>query len=298
MSTSRRELLTMGGAGVAALAFPSFLPGSVGGGGIALAQGNGKPDPILGEIITQFQRMRAGLLATPARGNAREGAATYRMLAAWARANNFDRTFKQLVTDAVDREGHHNLVSRLTSTDWVAEAKKHGVPLPLNFQAPNYTTFAKGIAYIRGGFSLEKEWRRRSWLIARNAARIDRMLAIRNGAQDDMAIRRVWQEGDVDGDGLPDSIDGYDDRPPVQNADCVFNSDGSITCQIGGSSQPPPNTGANGEPEGCDEAELFMILSSVALAIFGAYYSLGWLFYFGLFDQAYFSIVLYMANCL
>jgi hypothetical protein len=290
MSTSRRELLMMGGAGVAALAFPSFLPSSS---ALALAQRSTGPDPIAAALVQQFQRMIAGLAANPPRGSAREAAASYRMLAAWGKANKIDAQIKRFVTDAVEREGHDNLVSRLVATDWPAELKRHGLPVPPNFRSPNYTQFAKGIGYVKGGFSLERHWSHRAWKINRKAASFDRMMAILNGRQPDAVIRRV-QEQDADGDGLPDSIDGYDDRCQ-QEVYCEQTSANSFSCTFS-TNNYCMDGGA--EPGWCDDAEIFMILTALFLSGLGMYYTALWLSYLALLDQAYFSLVLYLSGCL
>jgi hypothetical protein len=134
-------------------------------------------------------------------------------------------------------------------------------------------------------------------VLTKKGAQIDRMIALRNGRDPDAMIRRVAQEQDVDGDGIPDSIDGYDDRCN-QEGDCTQNPDGSFHCVFTSQCQPTGGGYGDNDPEGCDEAELFALLTSLFFTGAAQYYGLVWLMYLALIDQGYFGVVLYMANCL
>jgi hypothetical protein len=130
-------------------------------------------------------------------------------------------------------------------------------------------------------------------MINRKAASFDRMMAILNGRQPDAVIRRI-QEQDADGDGLPDSIDGYDDRCQ-QEVYCEQTSANSFSCTFSTSNYC---TDGGAEPGWCDDAEIFMVLTALFLSGLGMHYGALWLSYLGLFDQAYFALVLYLAGCL
>lgn len=283
----------LGGAGVTAIALPTYgFPGlglaqGRGGGATAAAARPAGPDPMLAEITRQFQRMHAGISASPPRGNAQQAAAAYRMLAAWGKANNIDAQLKQAVTDAVALEGHHELVSKLSSFDFVADAKKRGIALPPNFSNPTYEDFARAIGYVKGGFSIERYWRSRARKIEKNADRFNRQLAILNGRQPDARIRLI-QDGDVDGDGVPDSIDGYDDREEQEQGvpPCRWNADGSATCELTGP-QVVPDT------DGCDEAQAFATIIAIGTNLLCLVHIA--LCAFGLFSQAYWGFFLYVA---
>jgi len=296
---TRREVLMLSGAGVTAIALPTFgfpgfglAQGSVTGrGGAAAAARLTGPDPMLAEIMRQFQRMHTGISAVPPRGNAQQAAAAFRMLAAWGRANNIDAQLKQAVTDAVALDGHHELVSKLSSFDWVADAKKRGIALPPNFFNPTYEDFAKAIGFVKGGFSVERLWRSRARKIEKNADRFNRQLALLNGRQPDARIRLIQDGDDVDGDGLPDSIDGYDDREQDQDQgepDCKPNPDGSWACVLTNPQVVP-------EPEGCDEAKLFGVFIAVSMGLFCLVYA--WICAFGYVAQGLWGYFLYMADC-
>ena len=205
MNTRRREFLTLtvgaaGAAGAAAFV-PAFLGTQVPA--VALAQGNAPNDPLLNELLNQFNRLNAGLAASPPRGNAHQIAAAYRMMAAWMQSNKIDEQLKQAVNTAVAREGR-NFVTRLASTDVVAMLKAQGIAVPAGFSNPTYADAAKAVGYVRAqGWTLSGEFKRRARLIEAKADQLNRQLAIRNGQQPDMQILRVQNpEGRTYGDGF------------------------------------------------------------------------------------------------
>ena len=171
---------------------------------------------MLAELTRQFQRMHAGLSASRPRGNARKPQSAFRMLAAWGKANNIDAQLKQAVTDAVALDGHHELVSKLSSFDWVADAKTRGIVLPPNFLNPTYTGFRQGDRIRQGGLQP------RAPVAQQGTEDREERRALQPpaGAPQRPSARRAdsLDSGpyDVDGDGVPDSIDGYDDREQDQ----------------------------------------------------------------------------------
>jgi hypothetical protein len=232
MDLARRELLTMGGAGVAALALPSLLPDPV-----AFAQGPG-PDPILAELARQFQRAAEGLGASPPRGNAQQFATLFRLLGAWARANNVDAIIRQRLNDAIASEGHAALVARLATADRVGALRARGVPLTPNVQNHNDpVAFAKAIGWYKAGMTIERLCRTMAYTINRRAATFDSRMAVLNNRQPEMVIRRVQDPVTCTYD--PSACDA----PPAD--DCTINADGSFSCTLTQPNVEPP-------AQGCD----------------------------------------------
>ena len=227
---SRRELLLTGGAGAAALAFPSFLPTGIGS-TAAVAQGRGLApgrDAMLEELTLQFQRTYTGLSATPPRGSAHQLASLYRMLAAWAKANNLDDQGRQAITDGIALAGSHQaFVDQLASFDRLADARKRGIPVPPNVRNPDAVDIAKAIAVLRAGkgvpgASYDAVLRRRARMIEKHAARFDHQMAIANGdTSATPAVRLIRQ----DVGGPP----GYYDEPQPE-ADCYSLENGQFEC--------------------------------------------------------------------
>ena len=232
----------IGGAGVAAMALPSFLPSRTGGGGLALAQGN-SVDAIAAELTRQFSRVVAGLAAVPPKGNARQIAAMYRMLAAHARATNLDGRLRKKIDQALASEGHHALVTRLVANgDYVAAARRVGIPTPPNSQAPDFTDFAKVIGLVKAGATYELYWRVYAHRMDRSAERFDRQMAIANGRRpsDVRMIRRI-QDGQCEEFGENATC-----PPPEPDGDCRQNPDGSFSCNFVANTPSP--TAPNGLP--------------------------------------------------
>jgi hypothetical protein len=210
--------MTVGGAGVAALAFPSLLPSPS---RIALAQGDTRrTDPILTELHAQFERAVRGLGATRPRGSAQQLAALYRMLGAWGTANNINAVMRQSVEEAIALQGHHDFVNTFIAFDRVADAKHRGIPVPWNSR-PNltYEETARSIGMVRGGAKIDALWRKIGSEIERGAARFNRRLDILNRQQDSSPIIRLIQDG-----GCTDCTE------PMPDADCTQNADGTFTC--------------------------------------------------------------------
>ncbi len=301
MNTRRREFLTMGvtgaAAGAAAFTLPSLFPTD---NNIAFAQGRGAsqgrgkasaaagPDPILAEIMRQFQRMHAGMTASPPRGNAQQAAGAYRMLAAWARANKFDALLKQAVTDAVALDGHHNLVAKLSSFDYIADARKRGITLPPNFRNPTYVDIAKAIGYVKGGFSIENNWRVRARWLEKNAAKFDHQMALLNGRSPDASIRLIRLQ-DENQNGIPDVEESNGEpepEPTYVQGTCTQNPDGSFNCSF---------TATVPENPACNDFELFATLAGVAMALFCLVYV--WVCAFGYFAEGWWAMTMYYLNC-
>lgn len=252
---SRRELLLTGGAGAAALAFPSFLPtGS--GGSVAVAQGRGRAprrDAMLEELTLQFQRSYMGLSATPPRGNAQQLASLYRMLAAWAKANDVDDQARQAVTDGIKLAGSHQaFVDQLVSFDRVADARKRGIPVPPNVRNPEAVDIAKAVAVLRAGkgvpgASYDAVLRRRARMIEKHAARFDHQMALANGDTSAApAVRLIRQ----DVGGPP----GYYDEPQP-DATCYSLENGQFECYFSHPTVVP-------DDPPCSNISLFMAFSS------------------------------------
>ena len=259
---TRRELLTIGGAGVAAMTLPSFFTSP----SVALAQGNSdRPDPMFVEIQNQFRRLNAAMAANPLRGNAHQIAATFRMLAAWGKSNNIDAQIRRAVEDAVALDGHQNLVTRLGAYDFEGVARKAGIPLPPNFRNPTDVDFAKAIGAVRAGLSIENEFRLRAFKLERSAQQFNNRMAVLNRQQPETEIRRVQQtsgcQDDIDCDGTPDSIDGTDDRPIEVEGTCNQLPDGSFSCNL-----VATNMASNPMlAEACSNAAVAMFVMTVVL---------------------------------
>src|SRR3954465_15601981 len=228
MTRSRRELLLTGGAGAAALALPSFLP--IGNGGtVAVTQGRSRGrDAMLEELTLQFQRSYLRLSATPPKGSAQELASLYRMLGAWAKANNIDDQVRQAVTEGIALAGSHQaFVDQLASFDRLTDAKKRGIPLPPNARNLDAVDFAKTIGVLRAsrgvpGASYDAILRRRARMIEKNAARFDSQMAAADGdTSARAAVRLVGQ----DVGGPP----GYYDEPQP-DATCYSLENGQFEC--------------------------------------------------------------------
>jgi hypothetical protein len=232
---NRRHLLTMGGAGVAALALPSFLPGRVGGSGITLAHGN----PMLTELTSQFRRALASLTANPPRGNARQLAALYRMASAWARANEIDTQLRQRLDAEIASEGHHAFVTRVALVDYAAEAKKGGLRLPPNVRNPDARTVARAIGMLKGGMTCERAWRITAFAMEAKAPHFDRMMAIANGRRPTDGTTRLIQ----DDTGCTDPDCSGVELPPQD--DCVQNADGSFSCAFSNPTVVPDGPDCN-----------------------------------------------------
>lgn len=226
MERSRRELLLTGGAGAAALAFPSFLPSGIGG-TPAVAQARGR-DAMLEELTLQFQRSYMALSATPPRGSAQQLASLYRMLAAWAKANHVDDQARQAVAGGITLAGSHQaFVDQLASFDRLADARKRGIPVPPNVRNLDAVDVAKAIAILKAakgvpGASYDAVLRRRARMIEKNAARFDHQMAGGNGdTSAPPAVRLVRQ----DVGGPP----GYYDEPQP-DATCYTLENGQFEC--------------------------------------------------------------------
>lgn len=231
---TRRELLIMGGAGVAAIAVPSFFPTTR---SIAFAKAD--PDPMLAEIVLQLQRAVTGLGANPPKGSARQLAAIYRMASAWARSNNLDAVVRERLDAALASEGHHALVTRLAAVDVVAEAKRRGLPVPPTMRTPDTTAIAKAIGIHKGGFTYELAWRLTAQRMVKQAAKFDRMMAAANGRNPtDATIRLVQEPVCTD----PDC--SSEEWEPT--GDCVQNPDGSFSCNLVATA--PSQTAPDGNP--------------------------------------------------
>ena len=246
MSRSRRELLTMGGAGVAALAFPSFLPTRRGGDGIALAQGKSTAaDPVVAELTRQFQRIAAGLASNPPRGNARQIASLFRMTAAWSRAHQMDAQIAAHIDSAIAVEGHHAFTARIAAVDFKAKVmairSSRGIALPPSTTNVDQVTVAKAIAALRAGLTPEKALRLAAQHFEKYSMQFDRQVAIANGRrpENEMVIRRI-QDGGCTGDPCEEW-----ENPPSED-DCTINPDGTATCAF--TSSGPSPTAPNGLP--------------------------------------------------
>lgn len=228
MNSSRRELMFTGCAGAAAFAFPSFLPAGIGG-TAAVAQGRGRArDAMLEELTLQFQRSYLALSATLPRGNAQQLASLYRMLAAWAKANNVDDQGRQAITEGIRLAGSQQaFVDQLASFDRLADARKRGIPLPPNVRNLDAMDIAKVIAVLKAaegvpGASYDAVLRRRARMIEKNAARFDHQMSVASGdANAGPAVRLVRQ----DVGGPP----GYYDEPQPE-ATCYSLENGQFEC--------------------------------------------------------------------
>jgi len=270
-------LLLTGGAGAAALAFPSFLPTGIGG-TVAVAQGRARGrDAMLEELTLQFQRTYMGLSATPPRGNAHQLASLYRMLAAWAKANNLDDQARQAVTDGIALAGSHQaFVDQLTSFDRVADARTRGIPVPPNVRNLDAVDIAKAIAVLRAGkgvpgASYDAVLRRRARMIEKHAARFDHQMAIANGETSAAPVVRLVRQ---DVGGPP----GYYDEPQPE-ATCYSLENGQFECYFNNPTVVP-------DDPPCSNISLFMAVTSLEwtilclimpeLCILGALSGFGW----------------------
>jgi len=187
-----------------------------------------------------LSRVVAGLAAVPPKGNARQIAAMYRMLAAHARATNLDGRLRQRIEQALASEGHQVLVTRLVANgDYVAAARRRGIPTPPNSQVPDFTDFAKVIGLVKAGATYELYWRVFAQRMDRSAERFDRQMAIANGRRPtDTTIRLIQDPGCSDPD-----CSSVEYEP---TGDCTQNPDGSFSCNFVANGPSP--TAPNGLP--------------------------------------------------
>ena len=260
---TRRELLTIGGAGVAALALPSFLPTRIGAGNVALAQGG---DPIVAELTAQFQRIVAGLSSNPPRGNARQIAALYRMASAWARAKEIDAQLRFDIDAAIAVEGHQAFITRIAAVDFKEKQKALGIGLPPSTLTIDPAKVAKAIGALKGGLTIERALRITARYFEKYAVQFDRQIAIANGRRpgNDLVIRRVQDSGECTGDPCP----GWDEQPPADG--CTYNGDGTMTCTFS-ATQPSP-TAPNGLPwptaQECSNIEFALAMAQVMIGVY------------------------------
>ena len=270
MSTSRREMLTMGGAGVAALAFPSFLPSRVGGDGIALAQrGSTAADPVVAELTKQFQRIAAGLASNPPRGNARQIASLFRMTAAWSRAHQMDAQIAAHIDAAIAVEGHNAFTARIAAMDFKAKVTEirssRRIALPPITTNIDHVTVAKAIAALKAGLTPEKALRLAAQHFEKYSVQFDRQVALANGRrpENEMVVRRI-QDGGCTGDPCEEW-----ENPPSEG-DCTINPDGTGTCTFTASAPSP--TAPNGLPwptaQECSNLEFALGMMMVMVGIF------------------------------
>lgn len=270
MSTSRRELLTMGGAGAAALVIPSFLPTRAGGAGVALAQSDSiAADPVVAELTKQFTRIAAGLASNPPRGNARQIASLFRMTAAWSRAHQMDAQIAAHIDSAIAVEGHHAFTARIAAVDFKAKVaairSSRGIALPPSTTNVDQVTVAKAIAALKAGLTPEKALRLAAQHFEKYSVQFDRQVAIANGRrpENDMVIRRI-QDGGCTGDPCEEW-----ENPPSED-DCTINPDGTAMCSF--TSSGPSPTAPNGLPwptaQECSNLEFALGLAAVMVGVF------------------------------
>ena len=279
---SRRELFALGGAGVAALTLPSFLPTQL------AAQGNNPNDPIQAELARQFERVVRGLGAIPPRGNARQLAALFRMTSAWARANNFDATLRQRLDDAIASEGHDALVARLAAVDRVAAGQAAGLPLTPNVQnITDPVAIAKAIGFYKAGLTFERSCRHTAWLLDHYAVQFDNRIAVLNKRQPELLIRRVQDNGCGDADAAGCSDPG--NVPPPSGGDCTFSGNTADCVIYGPNVIPEPSLPCS------DVWNFFLFYSGIQFDLF--MYLLGGLGLWGLLVGFAFDGVLYYVSC-
>ena len=269
----------MGGAGAAAIAVPSFFPTTR-----SVVFAKGETDPMLAELVSQFQRALMGLGSNPPKGNARQLAALYRMASAWARSNNLDARVRERLDAALASEGHHALVTRLAAVDALAEAKRRGLPVPPIMQKPDRTSIAKAIGLHKAGFTCELAWRLTAQRMVKHAARFDRMMAIANGRRPlDTTIRLTQEPICTDPD-----CSGIEWEP---EGECTQNPDGSFSCTL--VAMAPSRVAPNGEPppsqQTCANIDLYIAMQTGSwtllgilfpeLIVLGVLLGIGWEYY-------------------
>lgn len=234
----RRDLLRFG---TSAVTLPFVTP-------LAFAQrplAQADADPLLAEILRQFQRVNAGLASTPPKGSAQQMAALFRMLAAWSKTVDLDGQLRAAVEGAVDLEGHTVIITKLGTFDYRADVKQRGIQLPPNFPALTPVHVAKAIGYVRAGFSVSRQYLAMAAHIERHAARFDRQMLIRNG---------YW---------TPDIRLIQDPADEIQvTGTCTQNADGTFTCNLVAS-----GTGGT-QPAWCNDYEYLAVIIGVMYALY------------------------------
>jgi hypothetical protein len=177
---NRRTLLTTGGAGVAALALPSFFSR---GRGTALAQAvhdhsDRRTDPMLAELVSQLHKVYVDLNSPGPKTDARHIATLFRMGAAWGEQVNLTARINQLLADKQAKSLFADpFVVEMTKVDRAAEMKARGYKIPPNFRShltPKEAAFA--VAALKGGFTLEGAWRMFGAATEARADQINQML--------------------------------------------------------------------------------------------------------------------------